>query len=111
MDSSIVVVHLAVAGDVFDVVFLCCPFSPRDVLDEIWDLIESVSEDFPTYSSIFQSEPLHLSSYLALLHLEQPKFNGVWPVLSAIGLIIYIWNEYNLTNSTNPCEQPDVGVH
>ena len=43
-------VHLAVAGDVFDGVFLCCPFSPRDVLDEIWDLNESVSEGFPTYS-------------------------------------------------------------
>ena len=26
-------------------------FFPRDVLDEIWDLIVSVSEDFPTYSS------------------------------------------------------------
>ena len=25
-------------------------FSPRDVLDEIWDLIESVPEGFPTYS-------------------------------------------------------------
>ena len=24
-------------------------FFPRDVLDEIWDLIESVSEDFPSY--------------------------------------------------------------
>ena len=24
-------------------------FSPRDVLDETWDLIESVSEVFPTY--------------------------------------------------------------
>ena len=36
-------VHLAVAGDVFDGVFLCCPC---DILDEIWDLIESVSEGF-----------------------------------------------------------------
>ena len=27
-------------------------FFPRDVLDEIWDLIESVSEGFPTYSSV-----------------------------------------------------------
>ena len=27
-------------------------FLPRDVLDEIWDLIESVSEGFPTYSSL-----------------------------------------------------------
>ena len=24
-------------------------FFPRDVLDEIWDLIESVSEGFPAY--------------------------------------------------------------
>ena len=24
-------------------------FSPQDVLDEIWDFIESVSEDFPAY--------------------------------------------------------------
>ena len=38
----------AVAGDVFDGVFLCCPFFLRDVLmlDEIWDLTESVSEGF-----------------------------------------------------------------
>ena len=41
---------MAVAGGVFDGVFLCCPFSPLDVLDEIWDLIESVSEGFLTYS-------------------------------------------------------------
>ena len=27
-------------------------FFPRDVLDEIWDLIESVSEGFSTYSSL-----------------------------------------------------------
>ena len=26
------------------------PFFPRDVLDEILNLIESVSEDFPSYS-------------------------------------------------------------
>ena len=25
---------------------------PRDVLDEMWDLIGSVSEGFPTYSSV-----------------------------------------------------------
>ena len=33
----------------FDGVFLCCPFPPLDVLDEIWDLIESFSEGFVTY--------------------------------------------------------------
>ena len=27
-------------------------FFPRDVLGEIWDLVESVSEGFPTYSLI-----------------------------------------------------------
>ena len=47
-----IAVHLAVACDVYDGVFLCCPFSPRDVLDEILNLIESVSEGFPTYSSV-----------------------------------------------------------
>ena len=31
-------------------VFFVLSFFPRDVFDEIWDLIESVSEGFPTYS-------------------------------------------------------------
>ena len=31
-------------------VSFCAVLFPRDVLDEIWDLIESVSEGFPTYS-------------------------------------------------------------
>ena len=30
----------------------CCPFPPLDVLNEIWDVIESVSEGFLTYFSI-----------------------------------------------------------
>ena len=47
-----IAVYLAVAGDVFDGVFLCCPFFPRDVLDEIWDIIKSVSEGVPSYSLI-----------------------------------------------------------
>ena len=43
---------MAVACDVFiDVSVLS--FFPRDVLDEIWDLIGSVSEGFPTYFFIF----------------------------------------------------------
>ena len=39
-----------VTGDVFHCVFLCCPFLARAVMDEFWDLIESVSEGCPTYS-------------------------------------------------------------
>ena len=31
---------------------LCCPFSPLDILDEIWDITESVSEGFLVYSFI-----------------------------------------------------------
>ena len=45
-------VHLADIGDVYDGVFLCCPFFPLDVLDEIWNLIESVSEGFLTYLTL-----------------------------------------------------------
>ena len=37
---------LTVAGDVYNGVFLCCPFFPRDVLDESLDLIESVLRVF-----------------------------------------------------------------
>ena len=33
-------------------------FFPLDVLDKIWDLIESVSEGFLTYSFICMSQPL-----------------------------------------------------
>ena len=43
-------VHLTVAGDIFDGVLVCAAFFPRDVLDEIWDRIESVPENLPTYS-------------------------------------------------------------
>ena len=32
-------------------------FSPRDVLDETWDLIESVSEGFPIYSLVSLNYP------------------------------------------------------
>ena len=46
-------VHLAIASGVFDGAF-CAVFFPLDVLDEIWDLIESVSEGFLTYSCIFR---------------------------------------------------------
>ena len=42
--------HLAVTCGVYNGVFLCCPFFHEMSLDEILDLIESVFEDFPTYS-------------------------------------------------------------
>ena len=44
--------------------FLCCPFLPRDVLDEISDLIESVSEGFLTYvhTEVLKLKQLELNS-------------------------------------------------
>ena len=42
-----IAVHLAVSGDVYDGLFVLSLF-PRDVLAEILDLIQSVSEGFPT---------------------------------------------------------------
>ena len=40
----------------FDGFFLCCPFSPRDALDEISDLTETVSEGFPISLVIFNKK-------------------------------------------------------
>ena len=44
-----IAVHLAVAGGVYNCLFVLS-FFPRDFLDEIMDLNESVSEGFHTYS-------------------------------------------------------------
>ena len=41
---------MAVACGVYGDVFFLLSFFPRGVLDEILNLIESVSEDFPSYS-------------------------------------------------------------
>ena len=51
----IIAVHLAVAGGVYDGVFLCCSFSPRQVLDGILNLIEPVPEGFPTYFCVHRN--------------------------------------------------------
>ena len=45
--------HLAVACGVYGDFFFVMSFFPRDVLDEILNLIESVSEDFPSYSLVY----------------------------------------------------------
>ena len=47
--------------------FFVLSFFPLDVLDGIWDLIESVSEGFLTYSSIFEG----LVRYLSVCHRSQ----------------------------------------
>ena len=55
-----ITVHLAVACDFDDGVFFVLSLFPQDVLDEILNLIESVSEDFPTYSLNTRTETMEL---------------------------------------------------
>ena len=64
-------VHLAVAGGVFDGVFLCCSFFPLDVSHKIWDVIESVSEGFLTYSC--NTKSVHLSD---VADFQDPQGNN-----------------------------------
>ena len=45
-----IAVHLAVAVVSMMVSFCADFFFPRDLFDKIFDLTESVSRDFPTYS-------------------------------------------------------------
>ena len=47
-------------------------FFPRDVLDEILNLIESVSEGFPSYSLISPFKNLEVKVSLCLIHNEIP---------------------------------------
>ena len=57
--------HLAVAGGVFVRPFVLS-FFPLDVLDAIWDLTESVSEGFFTYSTLFLFQNLSCLAFQLL---------------------------------------------
>ena len=47
---------------------------PQDVLDEIWDLIESVSEGFLTYSYLSDYLTLDISTTAAYLSIGSNQF-------------------------------------
>ena len=56
-------------------------FFPRGVLDEILNLIESVSEDFPSYSSMKAPCPMDVNSWSeALLHQYVINLVVVFPI-------------------------------
>ena len=76
-----IAVHLAVAYDVNDGVFFVLSFFPRDVLDEILNLIESVSEGFPTYSL---TEYVKCRSYTAALNFTAMFFLNIEMLLVQI---------------------------
>ena len=51
---------------------------PRNVLDEIWDLIESLSEGFPTYfysNYCYAALPVNIDSYLRLNDFQVSSLN------------------------------------
>ena len=52
------------------VVSLMASFFPLDVLDEIWDLIESVSEGFLTYSFRKREQDSSLTQTLKTFHRQ-----------------------------------------
>ena len=60
-------------------------FFPRDVLDEILNLIESVSEDFPSYFFTFQSQ--------SLLFDTDFRYTHYWPFHdSHVHMCIYTYS-------------------
>ena len=67
-----IAVHLAVACDVYGGVFLCCPFSHK-VSWMILNLIESVSEGFPSNSYRSVGE----GGLVALLEGVQSEFSYI----------------------------------
>ena len=59
-------------------------FFPLDVLDEIWDIIESVSEGFLTYSFMINRILHSWSFYMKLMKLAEGsfhKFHIKWPLV------------------------------
>ena len=50
-------------------------FFPRDVLDEIWDLIDSVSEGFPFYSYLLNNSKSELILYYIIALLNKFRVN------------------------------------
>ena len=75
-----IAVHLAVAGDVYDGFFLCCPFSTK-CLVEILDLIGSVFEGFPTYCFICESVSEGCPTYSFLCSFQRHEFGHSCPLV------------------------------
>ena len=61
-------VHLAIAGDVFDGVFLCCPFSQETSWMRSGTKLSQFSEGFPSYS--FCGDPL---GHIYRAHVQKTK--------------------------------------
>ena len=58
---------------IFVIVSFVLSLFPRDVLDEIWDLIESVSEGFPIFFYFNDSLSGHFSLYRAISQMKEKE--------------------------------------
>ena len=52
-------------------------FFPLDILDEIWDLIESVSEGFLTYSPMFKRISYSASIAASFQAIQFMSYEGI----------------------------------
>ena len=94
-------------------------FFPRDLLDEIWDLLESVSEGFHSYS--FKSECFtvrifreRLSNFvcvlLSLLVLRVGVVYKVFVVQSVMAIWVagFVFSSFILLSRDNPLPSPEI---
>ena len=63
-------------------------FFPRDVLDEILNLIESVSEDFPSYSYFINY--YHFFSYILCHSYTGGNHEGATAIVASIVTILIL---------------------
>ena len=65
---------------------------PRDVLDEIWDLIESVSEGSPTYSQSFFSIGRYYYNFFNILKMLHKAFKNLAGFLHSVDFFLVLWD-------------------
>ena len=69
-------------------------FFPLDVLDEIWDLIESVSEGFPTFSSTHQNVLKIIIKYLSSRKFYLPSFINIIIIIKKMYGKLLFYTDY-----------------
>ena len=63
-------------------------FFPRDVLDEILNLIESVSEGFPSYSFNWLSLVMSLTASFVMSLFLPRVLDEIWDLIESVSIFI-----------------------
>ena len=78
-------------------VYFVLSFFPRDVLDEILKLIESVSEDFPSYSFIYQKYSFLVKQYFDFaISIYQKNLRDGWIVVLQFTSFSTVFRSYQV---------------